>query len=189
MNAFEVWTEPRPVKLTAESFWQLAESGAFRDQGKTELIDGVVVAMSPQHSRHSFLQGEFHVRLALALRALRPDLRTAVEGSIAISPENVPQADILASSYRGSPASIPAASVPLVIEVAETTARYDRGTKARIYAQGGIPEYWVVDIRAGEVARFWQPGPDGYGRHDAIALGEPVGSVTLPGLTVQTDAL
>jgi Uma2 family endonuclease len=139
MNAFEVWTEPRPVRLNAGSFWQLAKAGAFQNHNKTELIDGVVVSMSPQHSRHAFLQSEFHLRLALSVREIRPDLRTAVEASIAVSPEDVPQADILVSSYRGRPAPIPVSTVPLVVEIADTTASYDRGKKTRIYASGRIP--------------------------------------------------
>jgi Uma2 family endonuclease len=189
MNVLESWAEPRPVKLTATDFLQLAEAGALDAYKKTELIDGVIVAMSPAHSRHGFVQGEFYVRLALALRATFPQLRAALETSVRISSQNVPQADMLVSNYRGPRTLLSAATIQLVVEIADTTGDYDRGTKARIYAAGNIPEYWVVDIEAQEVARFWAPGPDGYARHDAVSFGEPVSAMTLAGLTVGTDEL
>jgi Uma2 family endonuclease len=50
----------------------------------------------------------------------------------------------------------------LVIEVAETSLAYDRSTKRRIYAEAGIPEYWVVDCAAETVEMHRGPGPDGY---------------------------
>ena len=48
MTALEAWPEPRPVRLTADAFFRLAEAGAFQDIGRTELIDGVIVAMNAE---------------------------------------------------------------------------------------------------------------------------------------------
>lgn len=189
MSVLESWTEPRPIKLTATDFLQLAGAGAFRRYGKTELIDGIIVHMNAQHSTHALVQAEFLVRLAIALRDAAPDLRAAAEGTVAMSSDDMPQPDMMLTSYRGPRAPIPVDSVRLAVEIADTTAAYDRGTKARIYASGGIPEYWVVDIEAAEVARFWSPGPDGFARQGAVPLGERVEAVTLPGLAVETEGL
>ncbi len=189
MSVLETWTEPRPIKLTATDFLQLADAGAFQSYGKTELIEGVIVCMNAHHSTHALVQGEFFLRLAIALRELRPDLRAAVEGTVALSSANMPQPDILVTSYRGPRAPIPIASVPLIVEIADTTAGYDRRAKASIYAAGGVPEYWVVDIEAGEVARFWAPAPGGYTRSDAVPFGGCIEALTLSGLSVPTDDL
>jgi Uma2 family endonuclease len=52
--------------------------------------------------------------------------------------------------------------VLLLIEVAEGSLAYDRSTKLRLYAEAGIPEYWVVDCAAETVEVYRDPGPDSY---------------------------
>ena len=46
----------------------------------------------------------------------------------------------------------------LLIEVADTSLRYDRTVKLRLYAEAGIPEYWVVDCDAESVEIHRAPG-------------------------------
>jgi Uma2 family endonuclease len=50
----------------------------------------------------------------------------------------------------------------LLIEVAETSLRYDRSTKLRLYAEARIPEYWIVDCPAESVEIYRTPEADGY---------------------------
>jgi Uma2 family endonuclease len=58
----------------------------------------------------------------------------------------------------------------LLIEVADTSLAYDRSTKMRLYAEAGIPEYWVVDCAAESVDIHRTPAADGY-REVAHAAG------------------
>src|SRR5438445_13243635 len=51
----------------------------------------------------------------------------------------------------------------LLIEVADSSLAYDRSTKLRLYAEAGIPEYWVVDCNAEAIEVYRGPGPEGYG--------------------------
>jgi Uma2 family endonuclease len=55
-----------------------------------------------------------------------------------------------------------AEDVLLLIEVADTSLAYDRSTKLRLYAEAGIPEYWVVDCEAETVEVYRDPGADRY---------------------------
>ena len=50
----------------------------------------------------------------------------------------------------------------LLIEVAETSLRYDRSVKLRLYAEAGIQEYWIVDCAAESVEIYRAPEGDGY---------------------------
>jgi Uma2 family endonuclease len=52
--------------------------------------------------------------------------------------------------------------VLLLIEVADSSLAYDRSTKLRLYAEAGIPEYWVVDCTAEAIEVHRGPGPEGY---------------------------
>ena len=63
----------------------------------------------------------------------------------------------------------------MVIEVADSSLAYDRSTKRRLYAEAGIPEYWLADLRARrlEVRRGPVPMPDqpyGYGYREVLIL-------------------
>jgi Uma2 family endonuclease len=189
MTLHEHWTEPRPVKLTARDFLQLADAGALDAYPKTELIDGVIVAVSAQHSTHARVQSIFLRRIADALDGLDLEFEALVEVSIGVASDQVPQADIVVTNYRGPSAILPVSSIALVVEIADSSARFDRGTKARIYAEGGLAEYWVVDIHAREVVRCWNPGPGSYRDERRVPLGEQVESATVPGLVVDTGGI
>ena len=63
-----------------------------------------------------------------------------------------------------------AEDVLLLIEVAESSLAYDRTTKLRLYAEAGIPEYWVVDCKAETVEVHRDPGPDGYRNVRRVAV-------------------
>ena len=52
------------------------------------------------------------------------------------------------------------ADLAVVVEVADTTLRRDRGTKRRIYARSGIECYWIVDLRERQIEVYAEPsGP------------------------------
>jgi len=54
-------------------------------------------------------------------------------------------------------------SVLLVVEIADSSLRYDMGRKAALYASFGVRELWVIDA-AKLVARvFRAPGDEGFG--------------------------
>jgi Uma2 family endonuclease len=49
--------------------------------------------------------------------------------------------------------------IALLVEVADTTLRTDRTTKARIYAAAGVPEYWIVNLVDRQVEVYRDPQP------------------------------
>jgi Uma2 family endonuclease len=112
-----------------------------------------------------------------------------LETSIRIGRHQVPRADIVVSDYQGPPAILPVSSVALVVEVADTTATYDRTEKAHVYAMGGIPEYWVLDIQAGEIVRFARPGRERYATEAPVKIGAVVEALTIPELAVDTAGI
>jgi Uma2 family endonuclease len=74
-----------------------------------------------------------------------------VQGSIRLSQWSEPEPDVVllaprADFYRSEFAS--GADTLLVIEVSDTTLRYDRDAKVPLYARHGVPEVWVVDVNA-----------------------------------------
>lgn len=77
----------------------------------------------------------------------------------------------------------------LIVEVADTTKRYDLGTKARIYAAAGVPEYWVVNIPGEVIHQLWSPADAAFAEQRTVAFGSTIRSATIAALTVETAGL
>lgn len=185
------WTSDAsvPIKLRSRDYERLAEAGAFDRIGKTELVDGTVYAMSPQYRAHGYARDELAYRLRRASEALGLPFHVATEQSVDLTEHSEPQPDIVLTSEPRGEGAIPAASVALLAEVSVSTRAFDLGDKAAVYAAAGIPEYWVVDVRAGAIHVLWSPGPDGYGERREVTFGVPVEAVTVTGLVVETEGL
>jgi len=95
-----------------------------------------------------------------------------VQSPVRFMPRSEPQPDFALvrhtpDAYRhGHPTG---KDILLLIEVSESTLRYDLETKARLYATHRVPEYWVVDLVNGRVVRHWAPGRAGYEQRDDVA--------------------
>lgn len=80
-------------------------------------------------------------------------------------------------SYRtGSPQ---AADVLLVVEVAESSLRYDQTTKLGLYARAGVPEYWVVSVDGEWIEAYRSPEGDGYRERRRAGRGDVIGPAAL----------
>lgn len=189
MTALQKWDEPRPVRLTVRDFLRLDEAGAFEAYAKTELIEGVIVAMNAQFSMHARVKSRLFRRLAEAVDRAMPGYEVWAEVSVAIAPENLPEPDLVVTNFSSDErVPVPSETVSLIVEIADTTAAFDLGPKARIYAAAGIAEYWVVDL-AGAIRQHWEPQPDGYAQQRTITLGDRIEAATVAGLAVATAGL
>lgn len=137
----------------------MGEAGLFRDE-RVELIDGVIVRMSPRTVLHDSVLERLCALLypKLTGRArLRPQLAFAAnewsepEPDLAIVPLAEPRTDHPGRAL-------------LVVEVAVSSLAFDRSTKAVLYARAGVPDYWVVDAERRSVIACSGPSDGGYGR-------------------------
>ena len=90
--------------------------------------------------------------------------RVRVQQSIGLPEfDCAPEPDIAWVSPRRYATGRPqAADVFLIIEVADSSLSYDRGDKAAMYAQAGIADYWIANLRDRVVEVHRDPQPDGY---------------------------
>jgi Uma2 family endonuclease len=135
-------------RFTVDDFERMATAGVLPERG-LELVDGLVVEMSPKGDRHAYAvmvlthafvaqsRGRYHVNaenltVKLGPREARdPDLALARAGRSYARAR--PRPDELA----------------LVVEVADASLHHDLDEKKAAYARVGIPEYWVVDLPHG----------------------------------------
>jgi Uma2 family endonuclease len=171
--------------LTISDVDAMVQAGILQENSRIELLDGVLVEMSPQDRPHAY-----------ALRTLN-----MLGGPVAAAAGFV--LSIQAPLDVGSPISLPEpdfAIVPvtpierhpagalLVVEMGNTSLRMDLGPKARIYADAGIPEYWVLDVQHREIVVHREPCGSRYGHVRRRGADDAVTAVAVA-LTVPVAAL
>ena len=158
--AVEVATTRR--RFTRAEYYRMAEAGILGEDDRVELIEGEIVQMSPIGRLHKAFVGDLSQLLAVRF-ADRAVVWT--QNPIILTDDTEPQPDVSvlrrrAPSYRERDAY--AEDVLLLIEVADTSLTYDRTTKLRLYAEAGIPEYWIGDCATEAVEIYRTPSRDGY---------------------------
>jgi Uma2 family endonuclease len=182
-------TPPQPYRFSRRDYLLLSESGAFDAVAKAELIEGVIVAVNAQFSRHIRAQGLLYRALADACDRLGGEFEAWVEGSVAIDDHSMPQPDIFVSRGLPDEGPVPVDSIALVIEIADTTRAFDLEDKVRLYAGAGLPEYWVADVTGRAIHQMWEASGDAYGERREVTFGGQIGAATIHGLVVDTTGL
>lgn len=181
LTSFEA---PQPIKLTVDDFAVLHDAGAFVNHKRAELIDGVIVCMSPQTSLHVLVANRLARRLGIALDTIGSPLEALVAPTVAIPPHNAPEPDVALLLTTSGQRYFPLESMALAIEVSRTTLRYDLTTKRDLYARAAVPEYWVVDVEGERVHRFQSPRDGAYLPMLPIPLAGELRSLTMPELAI-----
>lgn len=167
--------------LRREEYEQLVALGAF-DGEQVELLYGRIVEKPPQGPLHDGTID--YVNRALS-RALRERALVRVQASF-LGPESVPIPDVAVVPRADYRAKHPDRA-HVIVEIARTTLRKDRGAKARLYAQCAIPEYWVVNVRDGLIEVHTEPASDHYARVQPFRRGDGVRLVDFPDVEIAVD--
>jgi Uma2 family endonuclease len=77
----------------------------------------------------------------------------------------------------------------LLIEVAESSLEYDRGEKAVLYAEAGVPEYWVLNLVDRELEVFRDPGEGHYRSHFRARGADRVSPQPWPDVEIEVSAV
>jgi Uma2 family endonuclease len=186
VTTHELLDRTAKYRLRVEDYLLLDQSGAFDGFAKTELIEGEIIVLSPQHRPHWYAKNELGYRLRRAVEELALPLYVGIEGSVLLSAHDLPEPDIVITDDPVGSGSIPVASVRLLVEVADSSSRIDLGRKPTVYAAAGIPEYWVADVNARAIHQMWQPQEGSYTQLRVVPFDEPMLAATIEGLTVDT---
>ena len=153
---------PRPYRWTVAGFHRLAEAGVLGEDDRIELIEGELIEMAPIGSDHA---GHTNRLTHQLISLLGEKAVVAVQNPVVLDEVTEPQPDIALLRWRDDfyTRSHPtAADVLLLIEVADSTVRYDRETKIPLYARHGISEVWIIDLQQQRLEAYHKPGDGEY---------------------------
>ena len=126
-------------RLTVDDVFKMVESGILDEDDRVELLDGVLVDMTPTGPDHSDVVALLNRHFVVALA---PPLQVRVQDTLLVEGGFVePDVFIVDAPARGELPS----TAHLVIEVASSSLRHDTA-KAMRYARAGVREYWIIDL-------------------------------------------
>ena len=145
---------PTRRRFTVAEYYAMADAGIFSPEERVELLDGDIIVMPPI--------GNWH---AASVKRLANTMPSALQGRAIVSVQDPtrldnnsePQPDVMLLRWRddfyeaGHPGP---ADVLLLIEVADSSADFDRNAKLPVYARAGIPEVWIAVRRGRRIEAY-----------------------------------
>lgn len=143
-----------PRLLSVDEYHRMIEAGIFDEDEHLELLEGVIVAMTPQSPAHAYCiqwLTRFLVDTLGEAYAVRPQL------PLTLGERNEPEPDLAVVRADASLRDQHPGTAILAIEVSGDSLRKDRRVKASVYARFGITEYWIVNVEARVVEMYSDP--------------------------------
>jgi len=175
--------------FSVDDYLQMAETGILAEDDRVELIRGEILAMSPIGPAHN-------AAIARATHALVDLAGTKaivwIQNSTRLDDYSAPQPDIvlLKRRYDFYAARLPEpGDMLLIVEIADSSLEYDRKIKTALYAERGLPEYWISDIRNDRLLVFSEPDGKSYRARRELRRGDRIAPRLLPECELAVDAL
>lgn len=183
----ESW--PQRHRITVHDYHRLAEIGVLAPDARVELIEGEIIDMAPIGKDHQSIVDQLNRAL---VRAVGDNAIVRVQGSVRLSEWSEPQPDVLLLAprpdfYRSEFAL--GTDTLLLIEVSDTTLRYDRDVKVPLYARHGVPEIWIVDVSGDALLVYGDLRNGKYERPVVLERPANVPITLLSGVTLDVSAL
>ena len=184
----DVLTMPTRRKLDVDVYYQMAETGFLAKEDRVELIDGEIIDMAPIGQGHEATVNGLTQALVLACvgKAI-----VSVQNSVRLDRLNVPQPDFAVFRHRPdfyATGDRPGpADVLLLVEVADSSLRYDRTVKLPLYARAGIPEVWIVDLKRRVLHAHRRPTDGEYAEITTHHPGDRLALAAAPDIAVRLD--
>ena len=150
--------EPTRRLINVSEYYAMAEAGILAPDERVELIEGEIIAMSAIGDEHRASVYSVNHRFASLMVAER--VIVSVQADLRLDTRSQPEPDLMLLKWRDDfyRHDAPGADdVLLLIEVSDTSLRYDRNVKLPLYARFEIPEVWIANIPARVIEVYTVP--------------------------------
>jgi Uma2 family endonuclease len=176
--------QSQPTRISADEYLRLVEAGVLDEDDRVELLEGVIVAMTPPNPPHD---EAVTISTYALMRACGDRAVVRTQCAFVASQWSLPQPDVAVVPGRlGDHWTRHPRSALLLVEVADSSVKQDRLSKSRIYAAASIPEYWIVNLREFVIEVMRDPDPANAIYRDVRVLraGDEIELAALPGARV-----
>lgn len=175
--------------LTTAEYEQMIAAGIFNEDDRVELLEGVMVEMSPKGMKHATSTDRAS---RYFIRVLDDRVIVRNQNPIQLNDYSEPEPDLVLAKpeeheyadHHPTPKDI-----YLIVEVADTTLAYDRNRKGLSYAKAGIIQYLILNVNDMEIEDYREPSADGYRRKQTYKAGESFNLVAFSNITVKGSDL
>ena len=158
------------AKWTIQEYHQLIATGIL-DERRVELLHGELVEMAPEGELHAYASDEAGEYIA---RKLGDKARVRQAKPITLPNQSEPEPDLAIVQRLGreylNHHPYPE-NIYWVVEYSNTSLEKDLQIKSKVYAEVGIPEYWVINLKAKSLIVFRQPEAGEYGSKQTLKSG------------------
>jgi Uma2 family endonuclease len=174
-------------RISVADFYRMGQARLFGERERIELLDGQLIRVPPIGPRHGYSVDGL---ASLFFRRFAEVAHVRIQGAITLDKWSELLPDVMLNalpSERYASAHPKSADALLVVEVAESSLRYDTGRKLRAYAQRNVREYWVVDLVHERIEVYRDPHGEGYRTHLTFERGASVAPAAFPDVEIAVD--
>ncbi|MEL7123474.1 MAG: Uma2 family endonuclease [Bacteroidota bacterium] len=175
--------------INVDEYYKMAEHGIIKQNEKVELIYGKIIQMSPNTSRHAGCVDQ--IIEFLYENKINKNYKIRSQNPIRLNNLSEPEPDISILKYKDKHYTdyhpIPG-EIFVVIEVALSSLYVDRVIKSLLYAENGIPEYWIINLKDNVIEYHANPSAEGYQTKKIFTSNQSITSDHLK-LSIQVDQL
>ena len=175
--------QPIRLRFSVDEYYKMYDLGLLKDFERSEIIDGELVPKTGIGGRHAAVVN-FLNRFFMFL--VPASVQIGIQNPLRLNDFDEPEPDIVLSDltkYNGKRHPRPEETL-LVVEVSDSTLRFDRNRKLPLYAEAGIPEVWIVNLPNELIEVHHDPNVGIYQATGIFRPGETVTSSVLPDLSL-----
>ncbi len=176
------------AKWSLNDYHQIVEAGIL-EQRHVELIHGEIVEMAPEGESHAYSSdeaGEYLTYLLGECAKVRHAKPITLPNSASEPEPDIAIVQRLGQVYREHHPY--PENIFWLIEYSDSSLAKDMEVKTKLYAQAGIPEYWVVNLKTMELIVWRSPTADGYETQLTLTEGA-ITSLTFPDIEIAVERL
>ncbi|MGI9036890.1 MAG: Uma2 family endonuclease [Pyrinomonadaceae bacterium] len=183
-------TQPQPVRLrfSVDEYYKMIELGMLKDYEKAEIIEGELIKKMTVGDKHAAIV-DFLTKFFI--KNMSDDVLVRVQNPVRLTNFNEPEPDIVLADltkYDGKRHPRPA-EVLLLIEVSDSTLKYDRDVKLPLYAEAEIAEVWIINLPNEIVEVHAKPQFGFYELAKIYKRGEMIKSEAVPNLEIEAQKI
>jgi len=182
--------QPQPMRLrfSVDEYYRMIELGLLKDYEKAEIIEGELIKKMTIGDRHAAIVNLLN---RFFVKNVSDDVLVSVQNPVRLSDYNEPEPDVALTDlrkYDGKRHPQPS-EIILIVEVSDSTLKYDRDVKLALYAEAEIPEVWIVNLPNDIIEVHQKPSVGIYQLAKIFKRGETLVSEVLPDLSLAANEI